>query len=204
MRTRMRTLAAAFALAVLATMLPQLASPAAAGPVVNSFRVGDIVKIKTTWGGGFVTNFGGSEGSFLEGRIAQIHWNTGWDNANRFEVVQETTPAGGLRWFKLKNRWSGLCLTANELWAEGYLTQRQCTDHASRYFAVVNGFGGDVPIRNLYFHQNGLDMVVTQKTFEWVGSHLVMARQPTNSVDHSRQRWVVQTCLSGGVEQRNC
>lgn len=198
-------LAVAVALAAVATILPQAASPASAGTVVNVFNRGDVVKVKTTWGGGYVVNLGGSAGSTLVGRLAQIHWNVSWDNPNRFEVVEEGPSYDGQRYFKLMNRWSGLCLAASQLWGGGFVTQQSCNStDPNRYWAAINGLGGDVPIRNLAFQKAGLDMVMTQSTFESVGSHISMERPPANSVDHSRQRWVIQSCLSGGVEQRNC
>ena len=204
MRTRLRVLAAAFVLAALATAMPQVASPASAAPVVNVFYKGDIVKIKTTWGGGWVTNFGGTNGSYLAGRFAQIHWNFSWDHPNRFEVIEEGPQQGGQRWFKLRNRHSGLCMAASQLWGGGFVTQQSCnTSNPDRYWAVVNGFGDNVPIRNLAFNQAGLDMILTQHTFQWVGSQISMER-PADPIDNSRQRWVIQTCGVGSSELKDC
>jgi hypothetical protein len=202
MRTRLRTLAAAFVLAVLAAAMPQVASPAAAAPEVNDFYLNDIVKIKTTWGSGYVTNFGGTNGSYLAGRYAQIHWNFSWDHPNRFEVI-EAQDQYGERWFKLKNRHSGLCLAAWQLWGGGYVQQEKCTDtYAYLYWAAVSGLDG-FQIRNLAFRQANLNMVMTQYTFEWVGSHIIM-KSPANPTDVSRQRWVIQTCRPGSSELKDC
>jgi hypothetical protein len=184
--------------------MPHVASPASAAPVINSFRPGDIIKIKTTWGGGWVTNFGATNGSNLVGRLAQIHWNFSWDHPNRFEVIEEGPSQFGHRWFKLRKRHSDLCLAASQLWGGGYVTQQPCnSSNPNRYWAVINGLGGDVPIRNLAFQQADLDMVMTQHTFEWVGSHITM-QKPANPVDHSRQRWVVQTCIVNSSELKDC
>jgi hypothetical protein len=206
MRTRMRMLAAAFVLAAIATVMPQLASPAAAGQVVNVFYKGDLVKIKTTWGSGYVLNVGGTNGSTLEGRFAQIHWNSSWDSPNRFEVIEEGPQQGGQRWFKLRNKHSGKCLTASQLWGGGFVGQQSCSStNPNRYWAAINGLGTNVPIRNLAFHQAGLDMVLTQHTFEFVGSSISMEKPSANSVDHkSRQRWEIQTCRVNGGELRDC
>jgi hypothetical protein len=198
-------LAAAFVLAAIATVLPQVASPASAAPVVNVFYKGDIVKIKTTWGSGYVLNLGGTNGSNLEGRFAQIHWNFSWDHPNRFEVIEEGPQQGGQRWFKLRNRYSGKCLSAPQLWGGGFVAQQSCAStNPNRYWAAINGLGTNVPIRNLAFHQAGLDMVLTQHTFQFVGSSISMQKPPTNVIDYSRQRWEIQTCRVGGSELRDC
>jgi hypothetical protein len=196
-------LAAAFVLAAIAAIMPQ---PASAAPVVNVFNKGDIAKIKTTWGGGYVLNVGGTNGSHLVGRFAQIHWNFSWDGPNRFEVIEEGPQQGGQRWYKLKNRHSGLCLAASQLWGGGFVSQQSCgSTDPNRYWAAINGLGTSVPIRNLAFHQAGLDMVLTQHTFEFVGSSISMQKPIANSTDHhSRQRWVIQTCRVGGSELRDC
>jgi hypothetical protein len=65
---------------------PQVAEPASAGAVASRFTAGDIVKIKTIWGGGYVLNFGGTGGTSDPGVFAWVHWNTSWDSPNRFQV----------------------------------------------------------------------------------------------------------------------
>jgi hypothetical protein len=133
-----------------------------------------------------------------------VHWNFSWDHPNRFEVIEEGPVAGGQRWYKLRNRHSGLCMAATQLWGGGYVTQQSCdSSNSNRYWAAINGLGNTVPIRNLAFHQAGLDMVMTQQTFQWVGSHIVMERTAV-PVDFSRQRWVIQTCRLSGSELKDC
>ncbi len=203
MRKTLRTLAAACALAAIATLMPQAASPASAAPVVNAFYQGDIIKMKTTWGGGWVLNFGGSAGSTLEGRIAQIHWNVPTDWNNRFEVFGSGHAEGNRLWFRLKNRYSTLCLTARDVFGGAHVRQYGCNGNADQYWSVYSSSSGTVTIRNLAFQRAGLSMVLTQATPNFVGSSIIM-QNPVSPTDFTRQRWIVQTCTPLGPELAEC
>ena len=91
------------------------------------FNQGDIVKLKTVWGGGFVLNFGETAGSTTPGLQARVHWNTSWDHPNRFQVVGTAQSESGFHWYMLVNRHSGLCLTARIVANFAIVTQEHCS-----------------------------------------------------------------------------
>ena len=191
-------------MAAIATLMPQAASPAAAAPVVNAFYQGDIIKIKTTWGSGYVLNFGGSSGSTLEGRIAQIHWNVSNDWNNRFEVLGSGHAEGNRLWFVLRNRYSGLCLTARDVYGGAHVRQYACSfNNVDQHWSVYSTSSGTVTLRNLAFQRAGLSMVLTQTTPNFVGSSVIM-QNPVSPTDFTRQRWIVQTCKPLGPELVDC
>src|SRR5688500_5369919 len=99
------------ALATAAVVTPHFDAPAQAGAVMVGFNQGDIVKVKTIWGGGWVLNFGGTAGSTLPGLQARVHHNFSWDHPNRFAVAGPAHTEAGFHWYKLVNRHSNLCMT---------------------------------------------------------------------------------------------
>lgn len=106
---RRRLIASIAAAALVSTALVGLA--AAPAYATNAWlEPGAVYKFKTTWGGGYVLNVGGSSGSTDVGTHAKVHYNFDWDNSNRWEVYTQPWTERGLRWYVLRNRWSGLCL----------------------------------------------------------------------------------------------
>jgi hypothetical protein len=198
-----KAMSLSLALAAAATLMPQLATPAHAGAVVGRFEAGDVVKIKTIWGGGFVLNFGGSAGTTLPGVQAQVHWNTSWDNANRFLVVGPAHTEGGFVWHQLKNRWSGKCLAVRTVVNLATVTQEFCSPFDPNQQWAGEWWPGfsTVWIMNLGHRRAGLNTILTQVLRETVGSPIWME---TNINDGIRQEWEVQSCFWSGKEQKDC
>jgi hypothetical protein len=198
-----KLMALSLALAAAALVVPQLATPAHAG-LVTSFQAGDVVKIKTNWGGGYVLNLGGDPGSTVPGLQARVHYNIGWDNPNRFKVLGPE-PRLGLMWVLLMNQWSNLCLSAKPAANLTLVTQEVCNPYddtqlwSSRAFTVWDV--RQVEIRNLAHYEANLNTVLSQKILETVGSPIWME---TKVNDFSRQVWQIHTCLLNGVEQKYC
>lgn len=191
------------ALAAAAVVMQPLATPAHAGAVVTQFVNGDIVKLKTTWGGGWVLNFGETAGSTIEGRQALVHWNVAWDNQNRFLVTGPPVALNGHVWAMLKNRWSGLCLSAQPLADHTIVTQEFCSnfDAGQKWAGVWPPGSGTLTLINFAHFNAGLNTVLSQKLFEVVGSPIWME---TNFNNQTRQKWQLQSCIWSGVEQRDC
>ncbi len=197
-----RTLALSLALAAAAVVAPQLAEPASAGAVVSRFNAGDIVKIKTIWGGGYVLNFGETGGSVDPGVFARVHWNTTWDSPNRF-WVSDPWYESGMAWHMLVNRHSGLCMAAKRVVNGAYVTQEPCDINSNTQWWSGEWWPGysTVWIRNLEHHRAGRTTMLSQMHFQIVGSHIWLENFVN---DASRQEWEVHSCVFNGVEQKNC
>ncbi|HEU4408911.1 MAG TPA: hypothetical protein VFS43_26855 [Polyangiaceae bacterium] len=196
-RRMLRTLALSL-VAASHILMPQFATPAQAGNKRRELHPGDTVKLKTTWGDGYVLNFGGTEG--YDDPFAKIHWNTSWDLPNRFEV--STPHTEGLNWRMLKNRWSGKCLAAKQVLNHGSVTQETCNSaDATQFWAGQWGAGESAWFRNLAHYRAGLNTVMTQMDGPFVGSPVTME---TLIPEYNTQEWFVETCLVNGVEQQYC
>jgi hypothetical protein len=154
----------------------------------------------------------GTSGSLIDGRIAQIHWNTGWDLPNRFEVLDVGLTARGHAWRMLKNRWSGKCLAAAQVWGRGYVIQQECNASQASQFWVAYWNNGTVPtavFRNLahdeFNNGVGLGTIMTQSD-DQVGSHFWMEVPHIFGphAEHATQRWFVESCKVTGSEQQHC
>jgi hypothetical protein len=197
-----RTLAVSLALAAAAVVTPQLAEPAHAGAVVSRFNPGDIIKIKTIWGGGYVLNFGESAGSHSPGVFAGVHWNSGWDNPNRFRV-SDPWYESGMSWHMLVNRYSGLCMAALRLQNGAYVTQEPCDINSNTQWWSGEWWPGysTVWIRNLEHYRAGRPTVLSQIHPQIVGTFAWLENLVNDGI---RQEWEVHTCMFNGAEQKNC
>ncbi len=197
-----KAMSLSLALAAATLAAPQLATPAKAGAVIVGFHKGDIVKLKTFWEGGFVLNFGGSAGTKTRGAPAMVHWNFSWDNPNRFLVFWDVHEEGGFDWYMLKNRHSGLCLSAQSVEDRVTVIQQHCdtADEKQRWAGEWWPDFSTAWIRNLAFHWAEKNTILSQIDPE-VGSPIWMEH---NRDDRWRQEWEVQTCIWNGVEQKDC
>lgn len=197
------------ALAVVASVtaqMPQFASLAQAGGPTG-FNGGDVFKIKTTWGGGYALNVGGTEGTTAINAIAKIHFNTGWDTPNRWSAGHNPYVKDGLDWTMIWNRYSNQCLAVEQVSNLSYVRQQTCNyGDKKQWFALeplyyIGQFG--YRIRNLAHHDSNLNTVLTQVENQVVGTRIRMEYHD-NSHSGYRQQWQVESCLVNGVEQQHC
>ena len=197
-----RTLALSLAAAAALVLTPPFSAPASAGAVMTGFIEGDVIKIKTTWGGGYVLNIGGTSGSFEPGVRTKIHWNSSWDNQNRFQVWG---PWGedGLTWHMMMNRWSGLCLAVDRTDHTANVIQDHCNIWDNKQWWAGQWNGTVAKLRNLDHHRAGFSNVLRQDTFnQVVGAPVFIG--PVVTTATFRQEWIVHSCLFNGAEQKDC
>lgn len=195
-----RALVLSLAISTITLVAPQLTTPASAGAVVSSFNYGDIVKVKTIWGGGWVLNIGDNNGSQTAGTPAKVHWNFSWDHSNRF-YVDVGKFQNGFWWHRLVNRRSGMCLAVKQIFHGKAVTQEQCDNSDNQQWAGEWWPGySTVWIRNLAYHKSTSTAILSQYETA-VGSPIQMLDFVN---DPYRQEWELHSCLFNGAEQKDC
>lgn len=178
LRSRLLKTVALTLVAAATVQMPQFAREAHAGTRVYDLNDGDIIKIKTIWGGGYALNVGGTAGSNYAGTVARTHWNTGWDSPNRYTVQWSTFYSlGGFRWVALRNRHSGMCLAVDSDLPNSTIRQQTCSSTDDRqFFAMPNPLLGQIGevFFNLADFRANRKLVLSQVDEQFVGGLIAM------------------------------
>jgi hypothetical protein len=211
MRSRLLKTLALTLVAAATVQMPQFASQAQAGYPTGFLESGDIIKLKTIWGGGYTLNVGGTAGTNAVNTVAKIHWNTGWDTPNRFQVRNVGNILYGFEWVMLQHRFPGaretpeMCLAVENLSNLSWVSLQVCNPNDKRQYFAKEGqfYWGQVGnrFRNLAHHEIGLNTVLTQVQEQVVGTSIRM-EFPNDT--GNRQQWSAEDCLVNGVEQQHC